>query len=116
MQQTIPYIYAYQNGIFEIEECVFSKSYALEDINFKIASQEDQNQIFIAFGDFLNSFNNNASLQITIFNRDIDMEEFKEKILMNLKGKRWMNIEKNITICFLRRSQKEEIISEEINI
>ena len=86
VQQTIPYIYAYQNGIFEIEDGVFSKSYALEDINFKIASQEDQNQIFIAFGDFLNSFNNNASLQITIFNRDIDMEEFKEKILMNLKG------------------------------
>ena len=55
VQQTIPYIYAYQNGIFEIEEGVFSKSYALEDINFKIASQEDQNQIFIAFGDFLNS-------------------------------------------------------------
>ena len=32
VQQTIPYIYAYQNGIFEIEEGVFSKSYALEDI------------------------------------------------------------------------------------
>lgn len=85
-QQTIPYIYAYQNGIFEIEDGVFSRSYALEDINFKIASQDDQNQIFIAFGDFLNSFNNNATLQITIFNRDIDMEEFKKKILMRLRG------------------------------
>lgn len=86
VQQTIPYIYAYQNGIFEIEDGIFSKSYALEDINFKIASQDDQNHIFMMFGDFLNSFNSNATIQVTIFNRDIDMNEFKENILMRLKG------------------------------
>ena len=40
VQQTIPYIYAYQNGIFEIEDGVFSKSYALEDINCKSGRSE----------------------------------------------------------------------------
>lgn len=85
-QDTIPYTRAYENGIFEIEPGYFSKSYFLEDINFKIASQEDQNQIFFAFGDFLNSFDSNVSFQITLFNRDIDKEAFKKQILLKLRG------------------------------
>lgn len=86
VQDTIPYILAYENGIFELEPGFFSKSYCLEDINFKIASQEDQNAIFLAYGDFLNSFNNNVTFQITIFNRNIDQDLFKEQVLLKLKG------------------------------
>lgn len=85
VQDTIPYEYAYQNGIFELDAGYFSKSYLLEDINFKIASQDDQNNIFLAFGDFLNSFHSNATFQITIFNRDIDQDLFKSQVLLRAK-------------------------------
>ena len=38
-QSTIPYRAAYDNGIIEIEQGIFSKSYFIDDVNFKIASQ-----------------------------------------------------------------------------
>ena len=37
VQDTIPYIAVYKNGRIETEEGVFSKTYKLEDVNFKLA-------------------------------------------------------------------------------
>ena len=63
VQDTIPYIAVYKNGIIETEEGVFSKTYKLEDVNFKLASQEEQERIFLAYGDLLNSFNSDVKIQ-----------------------------------------------------
>lgn len=88
-QQTIPYKASYPNGIFELEENVFSKTYPLEDVNFKIASQEDQDSIFLKYGDLLNMFGNEVKAEITIFNRSIVKEDFYKDILLDYKGDGW---------------------------
>ena len=41
-QKTIPYKAAYDCGIIETNPQCFTKSYRLDDVNFKIASQNDQ--------------------------------------------------------------------------
>ena len=45
VQDTIPYKSMYENGICEIEDGIFSRSYLLEDVNFKIATPEEQESI-----------------------------------------------------------------------
>ena len=84
-QNTIPYKVAYDNGIFEIENGVYSKSYFIEDVNFKIASQDDQDDIFLKFGDLLNMFGHDVRAEITVFNRSVIQEKFQKEVLMEDK-------------------------------
>ena len=74
VQDTIPYLAVYQNGIIEIEPGVFTKSYKLEDVNFKVATDDEQRNIFERYVDFLNTFDSDIRIQLTIFNRNIDEE------------------------------------------
>ena len=64
VQQTIPYKQIFRNGIIETRPGVFTKCYRIPDVNFKVASQEEQIRIFNKFGEFLNSFNENIRWQI----------------------------------------------------
>jgi len=82
VQESIPYLRVYENGIIETEKGTYSKSYLLTDVNFQIASQEEQQNIFLAYSDFLNMFPSEVSVQVSINNRNIDIEDFKKKVLI----------------------------------
>lgn len=82
VQDTIPYVAVYKNGIIEIEPGVFSKSYEIEDVNFAVATDDEQENIFKRYMDFLNTFDSDVQLQLTIFNRNIDEEHVRKKILI----------------------------------
>ena len=45
VQETIPYIGAYKDGIIETEEGYFTKTFRLTDIDLKTSSDEDAEQI-----------------------------------------------------------------------
>lgn len=85
-QDSIPYKAIYADGIIESDEGKFSKTYPLEDINFKIASQEEQDNLFLKYGDLLNMFGNEVSAEITIFNRTIAQEVFNDEVLIKPRG------------------------------
>lgn len=82
VQDTIPYERVYKNGIIETSTGTFSKSYKIEDMNFRIASQDEQENIFCQFGDMLNSFGSECKFQFTVFNRNIDKDKFNNNILI----------------------------------
>ena len=83
VQESIPYIRVFENGIIEPEKGRYSKTYLLEDVNFQIASQEEQENIFLAYSDLLNTFGTDVDIQISINNRNIDAAEFQKKVLIN---------------------------------
>lgn len=85
-QKTIPYVAAYDGGIIETNPKCFTKCYKLDDVNFKIASQEDQDFIFLKYGDMLNMFGSDVKAEVTIYNKNISQEEFNESVLMKYRG------------------------------
>lgn len=85
-QKTIPYLRAYDNGIIEIEDKVFTKSYYIADTNFDIASQDLQEDIFMKYGELLNMFGDDVKVEVTIYNRSIVQEDFNKKVLLPLVG------------------------------
>lgn len=85
VQDTIPYVAVYKNGIIETEPGIFTKCYKLEDVNFKIATDEEQNNIFDRYVDFLNTFDSDVKLQLVIFNRNLDEKHVQDKILIPFK-------------------------------
>ena len=85
IQDTIPVDTIYRDGIFRMGN-KFSKSYRFLDINYKIASGEDKNNLFLSYSDLLNSFDPSVMTKITINNRKIDLKRFKDDILIPMKN------------------------------
>lgn len=82
VQDTIPYLAVYKNGIIETDPGIFTKCYKIEDVNFKIATDEEQNNIFDRYVDLLNTFDSDIKLQLVIYNRNLDEKHVKDKILI----------------------------------
>ena len=85
MQQTIPYTQIYSDGIVLLEDGHYSKTIQFDDINYQIARQDDQENIFYKYGEFLNYFDETVKLQITINNRSINKETFAENVFLKRK-------------------------------
>lgn len=71
----------YKDGIFKIGN-KFTKTYRFSDINFAIASKEEKEGMFLDYSELLNSLDSSTITKITINNRKIDLNQFKDNILI----------------------------------
>lgn len=86
VQKIIGYDALFENGVCAIKDGLFSSTIKFNDINYTEADREDKIDVFAQYCDFLNSFDSNVHLQLTIFNRHTDVEYFKQKRLMPNNG------------------------------
>ena len=86
LEDSIPYLQVYTNGIFELKEGVFSKTYKHFTPNFLKSTNEIQKQLAIAWGDFLGRFPPDVIVEETLYNRTIDMNTFQEDILIEMRS------------------------------
>lgn len=77
------------NNILEVRPNVYSKTYQFADINYQIARQDDQEDIFIRYGEILNCLDISVEFQISIQNKHINKNDFNEKILIKKQGDRF---------------------------
>ncbi len=75
----------YKDGIFKIGNR-FSKSYRFLDVNYSIASKEQKTNLFLDYGELLNSLDSSTVTKISINNRKIDLKQFKEDILIPMQN------------------------------
>jgi type IV secretory pathway VirB4 component len=85
VSDSIPYVGVYKNGIIEVTTNRFSKSYVIPDVNFKTATDETQYNLAEQWSDFLNTFDNGIDIQLTLYNKTIDMDAFKKKVFLEMK-------------------------------
>lgn len=87
LQESIPYerVFA-EGGLIEVEPGVYSKSYPLPEMNFKTANNESQWQTAEAYSKLIGSFPEGTTVEITIYNKTIDIMMFQEDILLNMKN------------------------------
>ena len=86
ISESIPYEQVYENGIIEVRTGVFSKSYQIEDVNFKTANQDKQYTIAQQYGEFLGSFDTGISVEVTLYNRTVSIEQFQSEVLLDMKS------------------------------
>lgn len=80
-QQSIRYNRMYEDGVCEIVPGLYSKSFKISDINYEVARQEDQIEIFDKYCELLNYFDSQVFLQVSVINRKIDTEAFQNEML-----------------------------------
>ena len=83
-QQSIPYIADYEEGVFEVAPNKYSKLYRLQDINYKTASNNEQQRIFVRYCEFLNYFSEDIRFALYIDNRIISQEEQERGVLYSM--------------------------------
>lgn len=81
-QQTIKYKRMFEDGICEVQPGLYSKCIWFSDINYQIARREEQVEIFSRYCEVLNYFHSSIHAQLSIVNRHIDGEAFKDTMLM----------------------------------
>ena len=85
VQDTLPYVRAYDDGILEIKQGYFSKTLGFQDINYQISRQEVQESIFLNYCSLLNSFDSQVEFQINIINSSVNKNQLEENILVKLE-------------------------------
>lgn len=78
VQDVIPVRAVYSDGLFLVGKDRFSKTFQFQDINYAVASQEDQRSMFMAYCSLLNSLDNNATVKITIHNRHMNLTAVRQ--------------------------------------
>ena len=73
-----------ENGIFEVGKGVYSRTYRFLDINYVTAGAEEQMRILKQYCKTVNAID--VYFLITIFNRNKNMQDFREHVLFQEKG------------------------------
>ena len=68
-QQTIPYVAMQPDGVCQLPGNLYTKTVEYEDINYSVASTEDQTAIFSGWSSFLNYFDSSLPFQLSFINR-----------------------------------------------
>ena len=69
VQQTIPYLAMHPDGVCKLPGGFYTKTVEYEDINYSVASTEDQTAIFGGWSSFLNYFDSTLPFQLSFINR-----------------------------------------------
>lgn len=92
MARKIPYERVYEEeGLIEIKNHVFTKSYEIEEINPDSTSEYDKTVIRKQIELLLQSFPDDVTFQFTIYNNLIPQEAFLSKVLVPLEKEEKLN-------------------------
>ena len=78
VQQSIPIKTIYKDGIMRVGDR-FSKTLKFIDINYSVASYDNQMEMFLGYCGVLNSLATDAVTKITINNRKLNTKDFEAK-------------------------------------
>ena len=79
VQQSIPIKRIYRDGIMQCGQ-YFSKTWRFSDINYAVASDDDQLEMFLAHSAILNGLPTDAFAKITIYNKQLNRNVFEQFI------------------------------------
>ena len=104
-QDTLPWICAYQNGVFQTEPGRFTKTYEFEDISFKTKSQEEEVEIYEAYMRFLNAVNPGEDVFLHLVNYAEGSDNKIQSILPVQTGDQYDVYRKEMADVILRNAQ-----------
>lgn len=78
----------FKDGICRIGSDYYTKTIQFQDINYQLAQQEDQTEIFEEWCSFLNFFDSSVHFELSFMNMATDAEKFEKSIA--IPHQRWL--------------------------
>lgn len=89
ISESIPYLDVYEGGnaegIIRLKEKLYSKSYLLPDSNFRTSDEDRQEKICRLWGSFLGKFDDDMTVELTMYNRTVNISQFQQNVMMEAK-------------------------------
>jgi len=80
VQDTIPYREMSRDGICRVADRHYNKTVTFGDVNYQLAQNEDKDQIFNAYCEFLNYFDSSIKVQLSFVNKYGNIKDFEKSI------------------------------------
>lgn len=115
VQDTIPYVRVYpKSGIIETADGQFCKSYLLDDVNYSVAKEEEQETMFLKYAEFMNAFDTTCKFQITINQKNMNIDAFEADTMLPMEndGLDHLRTERNDMLREKIREGKNELTKE----
>ena len=84
VQEALPIKQVFEDGVFRCGN-QYSKTFRFTDINYRVASKDDQTDMFLKYCDLINSLDTEAVTKLTINNRRLNRDNFEKRMLMPYK-------------------------------
>ena len=85
VQDVIPIRRIWKDGVF-LCGSLYTKSFSFSDINYRVASREDKESMFLSYASLLNSLDSGSCAKITVNNRRVGRAALEDSVLMPLQG------------------------------
>ena len=85
-QDSIPYLRMRPDGICRVSDMHYTKTIQFWDINYQLSSNEDKQEIFDGWCDFLNYFDSSVKFQLSFVNLTAPQESFAQSISIPPQG------------------------------
>ncbi len=97
-----------------VDNNLWSRTIRFSDINYQIARRDDQIDIFASYMEALNYCDTSTSLQISIVNRKVSDDEFKDRVFFKLAGDRYDDLRTDYNAVLAEKSlEKQHHVSRE---
>lgn len=83
---TLPYKKCLPNDIWQLDDSRYSKVYRIDDINYNLGDESQQDNILYSYRMFLNSLDDTEECQISVMNEPIDIEAYEKAVLVEQQG------------------------------
>ncbi len=80
-QDTIPFIEAYDNGLFLVDENKYTLIFAFENIDYVLIRDKEQEEVYYKYMKLLNSLPTDISYQEFIMNTEVDIDTLRKAII-----------------------------------
>ena len=94
VQNTIPFLCMYRDGVCQVSENFFSLTVQFYDANYSISEFEEQNNIFSKYCDVINLFDNTIRFQLTFENQNRTKEKLVKTVQIPEQDDEFNNIRK----------------------
>ena len=85
-QKALQYEAMTDTGICVLGDGHYSVTLKLEDIDYQLAPEDDQQGIIEQYAQFINSFDAGQSVQLTVVNRHLDRETLSKAVSLSPRG------------------------------
>lgn len=104
VQNTVPIFAVHENAnLIESYENCFSRSYEFKEINFQTSTVEEQELTMTKYRALLNSFGSDMEIAITIFNRNINFNQFSDETLLKETGDKYDHYREQVNKVLIDR-------------
>lgn len=92
--KTLPYIKILDNDIWLLADRRYSKVYSVDDVNYNLGDEEQQESLFVNYCNFLNTIDDTVECQMSVMNETLDVKQLEDATLIsanndNLNEYRW---------------------------